>query len=539
VSQALLLKLKKLGVDYFFANPGTEFVSIMHAFQRFEREGIPHPQPVTVPHEFIAANMAYGAYLATGRPQAVMAHVSVGTANLLLGVMNAARMNIPMLVLAGRTPISERDHLGHRDKFIHWAQESWDQGGMLREYCKWDYELRSPDMLEEVLERAYAIAMSEPKGPVSLILPREVLLSPFRGELSNQSRVVPAAPPRGDAMAMQQMAKELRAAKRPLLVTSRSGTSARNVELLTKFSEQFHIPVLTPEAHYMNIPTEHRFHAGFQSRDLVKETDFLISLDNCVPWCPIENGPPDHARVIHVGPDPLFADIPIRSHRSDLTIQTSVSAFFEDLLAIDDGASSVSKERRAWLDQLTRPKISPSQFSADSVALALNERMNRDTILMNELSLPPEGLKLSEPGSYFRASPASGLGWGLGCALGLQLVQPEKKVISVIGDGVYYLSNPLAVHWVERSLGLKGITIILNNGKYGSIESAAKRFFPNQSGSVEAPFISLKPSLPFHDLMRTMGGRGEQVTNAAELNSALDRCLKSNQPSLINVNLEG
>ena len=82
--------------------------------------------------------MAHGAYLATGRPQAVMVHVSVGTANTVNGAANAARDQAPILLLAGRTPITEQGLHGSRNRPIHWAQEMFDQGGMLREFVKWD-----------------------------------------------------------------------------------------------------------------------------------------------------------------------------------------------------------------------------------------------------------------------------------------------------------------------------------------------------------------------------------------------------------------
>ena len=98
--------------------------------------------------------MAHGYYLATGKPQAVMVHVNVGTANAVNGIINAARDRIPILFTAGRTPITERGLHGARDLCIHWAQESFDQAAMIREYVKWDYELRNFTQLEAVVDRA-------------------------------------------------------------------------------------------------------------------------------------------------------------------------------------------------------------------------------------------------------------------------------------------------------------------------------------------------------------------------------------------------
>src|SRR5262249_14719738 len=106
---------------------------------------------------------------------AVMVHVIVGAANALGGVINAARANAPILFSAGRNPITESGFRGSRARQIHWAQESFDQGAMAREFVKWDYELRNFAQLETVVDRALAIAQAEPQGPVYLTLPREVL----------------------------------------------------------------------------------------------------------------------------------------------------------------------------------------------------------------------------------------------------------------------------------------------------------------------------------------------------------------------------
>ena len=107
-----------------------------------------------------------------------MVHVTVGTANAICGLMNAARDNVPLLLAAGRTPLTETGHIASRNRSIHWGQEAFDQGGMVREFVKWDYELRDGQPVDAVVDRALDIAMSEPRGPVYLTLPREVLARP-------------------------------------------------------------------------------------------------------------------------------------------------------------------------------------------------------------------------------------------------------------------------------------------------------------------------------------------------------------------------
>ena len=175
VAQAWLELLHDRGVDVFLANAGTDFASLVDAFAKRQAEGKMSPRPVVVPHESVAVGMAHGYYLATGRPQAVMVHVTVGTANATCGVISAARGRAPVFLAAGRTPLTEEGLPGSRDLYIHWAQEAFDQAGMLREYVKWDYELRHAAQIESVIDRAFELMLSEPRGPVYVTLPREVL----------------------------------------------------------------------------------------------------------------------------------------------------------------------------------------------------------------------------------------------------------------------------------------------------------------------------------------------------------------------------
>ena len=141
---ALLARLKALGVDYIFANSGTDYPPIIEGLAEAAANDIDLPEALVMPHESAAMGMAHGYYLATGRPQAVMAHTNVGLANCAIGAINAAAESIPILMFSGRTPILEKGHPGARTVPIGWGQEMRDQTALVREACKWDYELRYP-----------------------------------------------------------------------------------------------------------------------------------------------------------------------------------------------------------------------------------------------------------------------------------------------------------------------------------------------------------------------------------------------------------
>ena len=163
---------------------------------------------MTVPHENVAMAMAMGYYLKSGKPQAVMVHVNAGTANSLAGLLNAWRGNIPILFTAGRTPFTEDGGvLGQRSGEIHWTQEMRDQRAMAREFVKWDYELPNGHVVEAAVDRALNIAMSEPRGPVYMTLPREVLAGPVSNfHYDAPSRHKTPSPPYPDVNAIDQAA---------------------------------------------------------------------------------------------------------------------------------------------------------------------------------------------------------------------------------------------------------------------------------------------------------------------------------------------
>ena len=142
---ALLARLKAVGVDYIFANSGTDFPPIIEGLAEASAKQIPLPKAMVIPHENAAMGMAHGYYLATGRAQAVMAHTNVGLANCVIGAINAATEHVPMLVFSGRTPVVEKGRLGARTVPIGWGQEMRDQAAMIRESVKWDYEMKFPE----------------------------------------------------------------------------------------------------------------------------------------------------------------------------------------------------------------------------------------------------------------------------------------------------------------------------------------------------------------------------------------------------------
>ena len=258
VAAAYLALLADRGVDYLFGNAGTDFAPLIEAYAQSAQTGVAVPRPILATHENLAVAMAHGYGMVSRRIPAVMVHVSVGTANMVCAALNAARENVAILLTAGRSPLTEAGLLGSRDGYIHWAQEMYDQAGMIREIVKWDYELRNAEQLTTVVDRALAIAATEPRGPVYLSLPREVIAAPVSDfEAPPPSRLSAAAPPAPDATAIATAARMLAQATRPLIVTANAGRDAAAFTALAQFAERFAIPVVQHRPRYLSLPSSH------------------------------------------------------------------------------------------------------------------------------------------------------------------------------------------------------------------------------------------------------------------------------------------
>ncbi|HSF33218.1 MAG TPA: thiamine pyrophosphate-requiring protein [Candidatus Tectomicrobia bacterium] len=544
-AEAYLELLRDRGIEYFFGNGGTDFAPLVEAFAKLASQGITTPKPITVPHEYVAVSMADGFYRVSGRPQAVMVHVIVGTANAAGAIMNAARAHVPILFSAGRTPITEEGLRGARNVYIHWAQESFDQGSIVREFVKWDYELRNFSQIETVVDRALEVAMAEPRGPVYLTLPREVLAEEhleFTYTSPNRHNV--ESPPYPAPERIKEAAQALANAKSPLIVTQRVGAHANAVKSLVELAESFAIPVVSPAGMYMNFPSHHPLHLGYISEPLVREADVILVIDADVPWFPAIAKPKDTATVIQMGIDPFFSRYPVRGYPCDIPIVANPSVAIP-LLTQELGRSKTEAERaigerfkaiktqheaqhRAAHERLAHVQ-NEQPLDFEWVSHCIDQVKDDETILVNEYDLNLTQVHLSLPGSYFAASPAAGLGWGAGAALGVKLAAPEKMVIATLGEGAYMFGCPTAAHFVSRAYHLPVLFVIFNNQCWNAVKRATRGIYPHgwAAKTDTWPLTDLTPSPSFERMADVHGGYGELVEDPTEVLPALRRGLRA------------
>jgi acetolactate synthase-1/2/3 large subunit len=554
-AEALLVALRRRGVDRIFVNAGTDFAPLVEAYATQKHSGLELPDIVVCAHENLAISMAHGAHLGDGRTPAVMLHTSVGTANAVCGVMNAARSRVPILLAAGRTPLFEQGVAGARDGSIHWAQEMFDQGGMLRELVAWDYELRDARHVDDVVDRALDVARAE-RCPVYLTLPREVLAAPAT---TDPVPTPPALPTRAypDPAAVAELARMLATARFPLVVTGDAGADHAAVPLLAELAERFAIPVAELGPRYVSMPANHPMHAGYAPRPLFEDADVVLCLDLDVPWLPTAYAPRPDAVVVQAGPAPNFPRYPMRTHRSDLTITAAIRPL---LAALERELSNhpVDRERAArlasvvgaWRAQRDHAVARDAEAGGPITKTFLNAALARalpdEAVVVNEYWASPAHLAPTAPGTYFGTPPSGGLGWGLPAAMGVQLARPDATVVAAVGDGAYLFANPAACHHAMATYGLPVLTVVCSNEHWGAVQGAALRMYPDGYTAATddlSPLARLDPIPDFTAYARASGGHGERVDDRAELAPALERAFavvrEQRRPALLDVRCAG
>ena len=557
VAEAFLDSLVSREIELVFANAGTDFASIIEALVKARDSGRRAPRFVTVPHENVAVAMAHGYHHATGKPVAVMVHVTVGTANALCGLMNASRDNVPLLLLAGRSPITEAGRVGSRTAPIHWGQESFDPASVVREYVKWDYELRAHQSVSAVVDRALDIAMSEPRGPVYLTLPREVMASEQEDEADEapktSSRPLGSVPARPSPEAVEEIAVLVGQAKHPLLVTSALGRTRGAYEGLTELVDRFAIPVVQESLRAVSLSSLHPMSLGNSITPYLEWADLLLVADSEVPWIPTRGAPRPECRVVHLGVDPLFSRYPMRTHRADRAIAGRAAdalPLLADALerhvnpdhaqARWEEVQAMQTKRHAQHAQRLEAVRDQKPIHPAWLATCVNDVKTSETVVVNELGVPPGALELTQPGTYLSLSTSGGLGFGLGAALGVKLARPEADVIAITGDGSQIFGNPVASYFVANAESLAPLVIVNNNAGWNAVRTSSLKVHPqgHMSRADALPLVALEPSPRFETIMEACGGEGEAVHEPSELLSALERGLRRTRegvPFVVNV----
>ena len=548
-SHDLLQGLVDLGIEYLFCNLGTDHAPLIEEMAHWREQGRAFPTLILCPHENTAVHMAGGYAVATGRGQAVLVHVDAGTANAAMGLHNLCRTRIPVLLIAGRAPMSTFDGAtGGRDTYVHFIQEPFDQASVVRPYVKWEYNLAWPSMAHEVVSRAGAVMQSDPTGPVYLTLPREVLAAPVDvaslGVYGHQNHL-PVKAQGADATAVRAIAEQLMRSENPMLVTAYAGRNHEAPALIEKLAILCGMRVCEFNTIYMNIRRDSPYFGGYNPAAFTEQADFGLMVDVDVPWIPKTTRVNPNAYWAQLDVDAIKRDIPMWGFPLNARIEGDSVRLISQLIEIIEAhATSEFKTKAAARGLALQAVHAQNRHRAATLAqvpgvvnainphylcAAIGQQIDLHDVVLNEAIRNTmavfEQIPREVPGSLMGLS-GGGLGFSAGTALGIKLAQGKNRVIHFVGDGSFYFSNPSSVYAVANQYGLPILTVLLDNGGWSAVKESTLRMYPQGEAKSTNQFASeLGYTTDFAAIAEAAGAHGESLVVPAQVEAAIARCL--------------
>lgn len=561
-SDALVAAMKLGGVEHLFFVSGSEIAFYQESIIKAGERGWPAPRLITVPHEGVALNAALGDTMVSGQPSATAAHVDVGTLNYGAAIHSAWRGGYPVLMTAGTGPRAYSGSMaGARNRPVQWVQEPRDQGEIVRQYTKLDHRLEHQDNPGLIISRLLQVAMSEPKGPVYLSIPREsaMLSLPGKTRFPTRDELGIARPAWPDPADARRIAEWLIKADNPCIYAAKSGRNPESVAELVRLAELLALPVTdSGRADRLNFPTTHPLYGtGPESKD----ADVLLIVENPVPFMPPLEAPKPESKIAWIDVDPVQSRYKTMEYHADLWLPvpavTAIRAIHDAATGLlTRGDMSRIAERRARLEERKREMIADLEKVAQQagkrrplhprwVAYQLGKILEADTIVLDE-ALSNSGYvqdyhRRAAPDTYFSSGGSSG-GWGAGAAFGAKLARPESDVVLVTGDGFFMFGTPLPALWSAAHYNAPFLTVIFTNRSYSTGTTGVKRTYPSgaaaRTGNYEGGLFD--PAPDFGKLAETVNGYGETVGEPEELGPALRRgldCVRKGSPAIISAHL--
>ncbi|MBM3487082.1 MAG: thiamine pyrophosphate-binding protein [Alphaproteobacteria bacterium] len=540
--EAIVEAFRNLGVDYVMSSPGSEWGSLWEALARQQVEGKDGPEYLSCWHETLAVNLAAGYTAVTGRMQAVVLHAGVGLLQGSIGIHGAQQAEYPMLVLSGES-LTYGDQAGF-DPGAQWVQSLSVVGGPNRfidPLVKFGQQATSPATLYETIVRAGELAQQAPAGPTYVNVPIETMLQPWTPPALLRKALPPGRPRPSDAD-IEQVARLLVTARSPAVTTENIGRDPDGMAALLDLAELLGMPVVEGAvADYVNFPKDHPLHQGFKFDPLRDEVDVVLLVRTRVPWYPPGNRP-TAATTIALDESPYKPFMVYQNLQADRVLTgdavASLRLLADRVRALGVDAKLVA-ERRARFAARHKARMDALQAERDKTAatgpidpLRFCEIMNRivpdnaiyvDETITHRRMFQPH-LMWRRPQGYFRAP--SGLGQGIGMALGVKLAKPKNPVIAMLGDGSF-LYNPVTQGLAySMEAGLPVLFIVCNNRGYVAMKNNQLSYYPDGVGKRHGVYLGEPIKAPdYGELVRPFGGYGRKAETVEEIEPAFRDCL--------------
>ncbi|MES0325764.1 MAG: thiamine pyrophosphate-binding protein [Candidatus Bathyarchaeia archaeon] len=557
--------LNRLGVDYMISSPGSEFIPLWEHIARYNAEG-KKPFYINVRHEGAALSMAKGYYMATGKAQALMTHVVTGLLHGAMELKAAYTDQIPLLLMVGQNRTHDGEvHGGTPGPHYLSFTEVGGQERLVQPYLKWADSPETNANILSVIQRAYQIANTDVKGPVMLNLSRELLFEQVKNmripePIPSEEKITT------NPAALGKLKDMLVDAENPIIYTRYLGKNKLAVHELVKLAETLGVPVFELPG-YMNFPTSNSLHMGTSINPYLGETDLMLIIDSSAwpPWYP-PNSIRDKtkAKIVFMDPDPIQHKYPVYSYPAEMRIRADSSIAIKQLNQLlssenlDEDKINERKERWAKEHGKIREKLRKRALSVkdldpiDPVWLCycINEVIDKETAIVNETITHGRLIhsyiesNRVEPGTRFEATGPvahTGLGQGMGVALGVKLASPEKTVIALEGDGAFNYNPVLAAFGAAQEYQLPFLTVLYNNSCYAAMKGHA-RYYPDGHSVTQDDYLGVGcgPTPQYAKLVEAFDGYSETVEDPSEVKSSLLKAIKATregQVSLLDVRL--
>lgn len=511
------------GVRDVFGVPGTHNLEI---YRYLPAAGIPHVVPR---HEQAAGYAADGYARASGRPGVLITTSGPGITNAVTALATSYADSVPTLAISPGAP---RGMVG-RD--VGWLHEVKDQQAALEAVCGRSVRVEHADEIPDVVAETFEGFGTKRPRPVHLEVPVDAL----EGEWSRRPirpRAMPDRPVAG-ARVTDAVIEALRGAERPLLVI---GGGAREAVSAVRALADLGIPVISTVNGKGTLDENHRASLGASMRlpaahEALNDADLLIVAGSEVGDSDLWGG-----TVRPGGSGRTVVRIDIDPDQAHKNVSSNIAVVGDATAALDAVVSGLRakgyKPRAPWFSRHWRAIVSQAESDGDpwaAIQRALAEALPADTVVAGDSSqVTYYGTvhhwpfttthRLLYPTGY------ATLGYGLPAAIGAKVAQPDRPVISLVGDGAAMFSIQELVTATEQRLALP--LIVVDNGGYAEIrEQMIERDIEPQAVDL------LRPDLP--GLARAMGARGVTATTPDEIATQAQEGLAADVPTLIHVRL--
>ena len=527
--QLIVEALKANGVSRVSCVPGESYLAVLDALYE---SGI---ETVVCRQEGGAAMMADTWGRLTGEPGICMVTRGPGATNASAGLHIARQDSIPMILFIGQEQREARE----REAF-----QEVEYRRAFTEFAKWVGEIDDARRIPEFVTRAFAVATSGRPGPVVLTLPEDMLVEEVEAPEAKPYMPVEAHP--GPSQ-MTAFAKMLGEAKRPIFIIGGTRWSEESVATFRAFAENHKLPVGCSFRRQMLFDHLSPSYAGDVGIGInpalakeIKESDLVVLLGGRLSEMPssgytLIDIPYPSQKLVHIYPE---AEELGRVYRPDLAICAAPDDFVPALSSLTLSGSAAWTERTAamhaaYLAWSTPPQTGPGAVQMGPIMDWIEANVADNAIFTNGAGNYATWLHRFHRFRRYntQSAPTSGsMGYGLPAAVAAKHLFPEREVICFAGDGCFMMHGQEFITAVRY--GLPIITVLVNNGTYGTIRMHQEREYPGRVSGTDL----VNPD--FNAFAKAYGGHGETVEKTEDFAAAFERARASGKPAIIEVKLD-